>query len=150
MVTLIQQTLDIDSLQKGDFIPSEVIEQVRDVTVGTQAFAFELMRLRTEIEASFLKRTGKRATVKSEGNGLRVLTDSEATEYNAGMVEQGRRRIFTSHARNVDVDENQLTSGEKKEHTRRVEISSAYTQALSKESKKLGLMPHKRSTPGIS
>ena len=87
------KTIDVQHLQKGDYLSPIEIEEITGEMEGTREYQFALMQLRQEIEHG-LRCLGRPATIKTEGSGLRVLTDAEAAVYNARHGDLARFKLF--------------------------------------------------------
>ena len=64
------KTIDVQHLQKGDYLSPTEIEEITGEMEGTREYQFALMQLRQEIEHG-LRCLGRPATIKTEGSGLR-------------------------------------------------------------------------------
>ncbi len=142
------KTVNIESLQKGDYLSPIEIEEITGEIEGTQEYQFALMQLRQEIESG-LRCLGRPVTIKTEGAGLRVLTDAEAAVYNARHGDLARFKLFRAFRRNQAVDEANLSDPERQAHYRTLEIQGKYVQALKQISRQLSVEPVKRMTPGL-
>ena len=142
------KTFVVESLQKGSFISPSEIEGITGVIIGTPNYQFALMQLRYEIENE-LGHLGRPVTVKSEGAGLRILTDSEASIYNERQGNLARFKLFRAFRRNKNVDEANLSDPERQVHYRTLEVQGKYVQALKRVRQELSLEPSKRMTPGL-
>lgn len=150
MVQLLGSLLDLDSLKKGDYISAPMLEDLTGLPAGTPEYVFAVLGLKAELERTILQRNHRRVTMKSEGAGLRILTDSEAADYNIAQIDQSKRRLVRAHRRNLDVDEGQLTAPERQAHYRNLEVGGKYVQALQGADKDLRPTAHKRQTPGLT
>jgi len=142
------KTINIENVQKGDYFSPVEIEEITGEIEGTREYQFALMQLRHEIESG-LRCLGRPATIKTEGAGLRVLTDAEAAVYNARHGELARFKLFRAFRRNQAVDEANLTAPERQAHYRTLEVQGKYVQALKRISQELTVEPVRRQTPGI-
>ena len=140
--------IDVHHLQKGDYLSPTEIEEITGEMEGTREYQFALMQLRQEIEHG-LRCLGRPATIKTEGSGLRVLTDSEAAVYNARHGDLARFKLFRAFRRNQAVDEANLSNPERQAHYRTLEVQGKYVQALKQISRQLSVEPVKRMTPGL-
>lgn len=138
--------IDVASLEKGDWISPEIIEAQTGETVGTTAFQFAALKLKGEIEAA-LKAVGRPATLKQEGAGIRLLSDSEAAVYNEVRGERACAQLAKAHRRNLAVDETNLPSGERQTHYRVLDRQSRYLQALRNVRRQMRATPVQRQTP---
>jgi hypothetical protein len=140
--------LNVEALQKGDYLPPIEIEEITGEVEGTQEYQLALLQLRQEIEHG-LRFIGRPATIKTEGAGLRILTDSEAAIYNARHGDLARFKLFRAFRRNQAVDEANLSDPERQAHYRTLEVQGKYVQALRQISRQLSVEPVRRLTPGI-
>lgn len=85
---------------------------------------FDLMALQSRIQHE----TG--LTVKIEGGGLRVLTASEASEYNNHRFGLHLKKMYFRHGMMQKVDRKELSESENAEHDRRLEVQSKILQAV--------------------
>lgn len=113
--------LDFDNIQKGDVISREAMEQIFGFTEkdDTTKWAFEVMKLRARIMEECADR-GNPVTVKGESGSLRVLLDSEASDYNARGFNLCQHKMVGFHGRMLDVDCSRFTEEMKTKHDRRV------------------------------
>ena len=140
--------LDFDALNKGDVLTPESLARITSTEVGTPAYQFAILGLRCEIERE-LEAAGRPVTVKQDGDGLRILTDEEATDYNHAQLQAGLRKVARSHRRNLLVDRTQLSIEKQKAHDRRLIAEGAYVQSIAETRKRLPVLPHQRTVPGI-
>ena len=140
--------IDVRHLQKGDYLSRTEIEEITGEMEGTREYQFALMQLRQEIEHG-LRYLGRPATIKTEGGGLRVLTDAEAAVYNDRHGDLARFKLFRAFRRNQAVDEANLSDAERQAHYRTLEVQGKYVQALKQISRQLSVEPVKRMTPGL-
>lgn len=121
--------LDFDSLNKGDVVENGVIENFSGARNGTSKFGIAKMVLAKKIE-DHLERRGMIVTVKSIRQGLHILTDIEASEYNADSTKQAIRRMGRCLARISGVDRSEFSIDQNLRHDHRVStVASAYLAA---------------------
>lgn len=150
-MSITRYPLDFDALKKGDYIPPERIEEIFQIKLedDIKAFHLKLLGLKEQIEDRLWAR-GETATIKIEKDGVRILLDSEAADYNEESFNQALRKAGKAHHRNLHVnvglleDEKQL-----KQHERTLEVQGLVLQAISETHKKLRLHAAKRTTPGL-
>ncbi len=140
--------LDYDSLDKGDMISVDRIEQITGTKHGTDAYTFSSLKLAKRIQSELHDR-GRIWTVKSDRGALRILTDSEAAAYNHEIQVQDRRSMLRRFHLQQAVDTAQLTESDKQEHQRNLEIDGRFIQALLATRKELQLESSKRNVPGL-
>lgn len=98
---------------KGDYVSSEEIEK----ELGFKPDPLQLMTL-----CKIAQNNHENITVKSENGGIRFLTDNEATGYNHGWFLRHLRGLDYRNKRMLAVDQSKLTTDQKKEHNRKLEI----------------------------
>lgn len=121
--------LDFDLIRKGDAWTSTEIAEMLGVQVDTQEYAFAALRLRHQIEVE-CKFRNYPVTVAVVRGVLRVLTDSEAVEYNARQFEKGIRSSGRAFGRQQRVDVRQLTTEERVANERSLLLAGAQLLAL--------------------
>ena len=139
-------SIDIAFLKKGDWISPDIIEAQTSETVGTSAYQFAALKLKIEIESA-LKAAGRPMTLKQEGAGIRLLSDSEAACYNENRGECACGQLAKAHRRNLAVEEVNLSPVERQTHYRVLDRQGRYLQAIKKIRRKLRLQPVERRTP---
>lgn len=133
-----QYPFDFDGLQRGDSLSHEMIISLMpeaQLKVGDD-YKWFLLGLRDKIQIAFQDR-GDMAYVKVEGEGLRILTHAEQTEYLAKEQEATRRKAKRQYLFQANVDPTQLTPDEKREHERQLIINGRYIQAMQTTDKAL-------------
>lgn len=119
--------IDTTSIKKGDYYSNDALKSVmKKKEIGP----FDLMSLQAKIQHE----TG--LTVKIESEGLRVLTSSEASEYNNHMFGNNLKRAFNRHALMLKVDRKDLPEDETGLHDRRIEVQGKIIQTISDEVKR--------------
>lgn len=142
--------MDFSILRKGDYVLPQTLEEITGKQIGTAEYTLACLAIKYQIAAAIKARDGRQVTIRSEAGGLRILTDSEAAEYNPKAIEQSRRRLIAAHERNLDVDEAKLFGDERQSHYRNLAVGGAYVQHLKRARRELRIEGHKRKTPGIS
>jgi hypothetical protein len=135
--------MDFDSLQKGQTLTSESLENASGHPRGTTKYEFFCMTLAQMI----FNETG--FTAKRSGDDLRILTDSEAAHYNARLVEQHVRGVFQRFEMLVSVEMANLGADEKREYERQLLNKGHYVQALLSAKRRHQLAAHTRTVPGL-
>ncbi len=135
--------IDFDGLQKGHLLAAELLENACGHERGTTKYEFFCMTLAQMIFAE----TG--FTAKRSGDDLRILTDSEAAQYNARRVEQHVRGVFQRFEMLTSVDMAALTTDEKREYERQLLNKGRYVQALITVKRRHQLEGHSRTVPGL-
>lgn len=135
---------DYDALQKGQIIPVEMLEDITGTKKGTAEFALKVLSQKQNLETELWLR-GKLWTISGEGcdGGLKILTDEEASIYNAKRFEANVRGMHRSHSRLMGVDVSSLTAEQRGRHERELCNQAAKLMAI-KKTKKLIM---RRSAP---
>jgi len=110
---------DYESIEKGDLFPASEIETITNKKRGTVQYQFALMGLQAAMSLG-LEDLGKSYTVKIHQDGLQVLTDIEATEYNDRRFRSSFRGMLKAHFRQMGVDESQLDDPDVRAHQHRL------------------------------
>jgi len=143
-----RRPIDFDILEKGDVIPTSDLEALTGEVYGTSAYSLAILKYQMEIRNRLADR-GLFVTVKCDRGALRILTDSEASQYNFDRCRAHVRGIVQSHSRAVNVDVAILGKADITAHTRRLAISGHFVQAVLNARKTLPVTGHKRKTPGL-
>lgn len=131
--------IDFGLLKKGDEFNRQQLEDILGEKAGTEKFQFARLALQGMIH----ERTD--FTAKCMGDdGLRILTDPEASEHNAKRFDQGLRAMAFRHQRNALVDVEQLSEDQRRKHDRQLMIQSRYVSAMVKVSRMLAKADRKR------
>ena len=99
---------DYDALNKGDVIPTEVIEGLCNLPRTDHKYGLKLMSYQQQIQNELALR-GKSVVVRCDHGALRILTDSEAAEHTAAVFNQRKRQMVRAHASAMRVDTGKLT-----------------------------------------
>lgn len=137
--------LRTDHLSKGSIVPAHDVEAALGVVRGTEAYQLAAMRASAYI-AQRLEERGEVVTVIQRNHDLVVLTDEEASEYNARQFTIALRKAARSHRRALGVDRAALTPERLKEHDRNLETNGRVLSAIRKE-RALMPRPRERETP---
>lgn len=142
--------LDIERLSKGDYIGPEIIEAWSKKGVKRSHPQFSLVQLefKTYVEGE-LEEMGRNWTLKSEGIGIRILNDAEASAYNHKLQIEHTNRIIRRHHKLRGVQVDNLDGDQKKNHERGIMISSLLVTSITGVREKIRLLPSERSTPAI-
>lgn len=117
--------IDVNALSKGELLNHDTLEKATGKKRDTQEYAFAVMGLQHNINSNTLM------TAKITPDGLRILTDSEASEYNHGQFRQALGRTVRRHGKSLQVDASQLSPEEQKKHERQLINQSRIVQAIS-------------------
>lgn len=140
--------LDYDALSKGDVIAPETIEAAVNCKRLHPQYALRLLSFKEHLERELMTR-GQAITLKCEDQSIRLLTDEEASEYNAKATDAYFRRAAKAHVRNLSVDVGNLTTERRQQHERTLVVNSRMLQAMKRERRTMALESHARVTPGI-
>lgn len=140
--------LDFDALKKGDTIPPDRLEQLTGCERGTSKYQLAVLTLRERIVKECHER-GREFTVAIIKGALRILTDSEASLYNARAFKGKFRGAGRALKRAARVDTSNLDDGQKKEHERNLIVFGKMLQAARSARAAIAATPHQRTTPGL-
>ena len=140
--------IDVRQLAKGDYISPEFLEGLTGFLRYTQDYAFRILVLRDDLDRG-LKAIGNPITIKQEGAGLRLLTDSEAANYNARLADSYLHRMGRAHERNLAVDSNNLSQEEDHQHLRNLQVQGTILSSAKQIKRQFRLKPFQRRTPGL-
>ena len=103
-----------------------------------------------QIEQAMLRR-GLTVTVRSFNNGLRILTDLEASEYNADETKRAIGKMGRCLTRVSGVDCSEFGDEDLRRHDHRVRVvGSVYIAAKSSYKQQIKLAPTQRATPSLA
>ena len=141
--------IDIDVLIKGSVISVAECERVlklrRDDDVA--GYQFGLMQLCDFVQRSLWK-VGREWTLKTSQGEILVLTDEQASEYNASQFENGMAKMRRSNKRLRSVDIRNIDESKRNEHDERVSKQGVILQCIKSSRRgKIHLAPVERSTP---
>jgi len=94
-----------EKLEKGAYLPPSYLEHKLKVTRQERRYRFTLMDL---IQAIRLARPDLSAHIREEGDGLRIMHDAEAGEYNFNKVMTGFEIIANRVERCASINRNML------------------------------------------
>jgi len=123
---------DYHTIEKGDCIKPSVCEEKTGKRRGTTEYQFALMALSKKVEADMLDE-GRPVTVRVHKDGLRILTDIEASRFNHDCVKSYLLRMGYSAQRLARVDFSQFDDHDKLVHAHRVQIAAATVRGAKKE-----------------
>ena len=132
--------IDTCELKKGDYISSQRLSELTNLSVGSPQYAFKLMSLKKFITKALAKR-GLLVTVAIRQDGLAILTDQEAAIYNVKFAKSGARRIKRSAVRHSVIDLSKLTPAEREQWDKDARRLAAMSEGVRPTIK---LTPHKR------
>lgn len=141
--------VDYDTLEKGDTVTRERLEQITGERAGSKGYQLKAIGLQSQIERELHSR-GKLWTVKIEREEIRILTDPEASSHNHALQIQARKAMQKRFALNTAVDVAKLDDEQKKQHDRLMEVDGKYIQAITAVRQQLRLASHRRTVPALS
>lgn len=121
--------LDFSTLEKGQNIAQEQIEEIYKVKAGTTDFDLKKLELQNQIEVQLALR-GILVTVRSIKNSLRILTDAEAAIYNTKRFNNELHLLNKIHARKSAVDTSNLNPTEQAIHKHDLQNQGRVIQAI--------------------
>ena len=127
--------LDFDALEKGSNISAEELQDILQAQPGTRAFDLKRLALRSQIMSEMAGR-GVVATVKNMGDGLRILTDSEAAIHNDKVQKRAMRMMGRALIRQQGVDESRLSDPERELHQRRLQRNAFILSSMKSAQRK--------------
>lgn len=116
--------LDLSVLQKGELIDLPTLEKITSKKHGTPEFQLAVLGIQDRIN----DRTAM--TAKITQDGLRILTDSEASEYNQRLFHLGIGRVVRRHGKTLQVDVTTLQPDEQRAHENRLISQSRIVGAI--------------------
>jgi hypothetical protein len=141
--------VDATALSKGDLISPEQIERCYGITRDDSRYPFRQMELAKYVEKE-KRLAGDPVVVKSEGLGVRILTDAEAVEYTNRRYEAHIAGLGYELARGLSVDVKNLDGPQKAQHERNLIVNGhtfSGTLAARKEAAKQ--LVYKRNEPKV-
>ena len=118
-----------EGLGKGDYITPETIESITRAKRTERDYALTVLDVKATIERELFA-SGRTWTLKGEKDGLRVLEDAEASEYNNGQFVQHIRGMGRAHFKMMGVDRAQLAKDALSRHDHNVLRQSMRLQAV--------------------
>lgn len=141
--------LDFDALRKGSVITADEIAQAIDIPKDAPSFQVGALNLASQVERELLAR-GLATTVVIRGQGIRVLTDAEASEHNRRMFRRRLRGLVRDHSRAMRVDRAELDTEHLAAHDRALLEQGKYLSSIRETRKQLRLAPVQDERPKIT
>lgn len=135
-------------LRKGDIVSVDQIEEAFRVARGTDAYQLAARRASDYIVQRLAER-GLHVTIAQRKHSLMILTDEEASTYNAHRFDLELGGAGRALRRLAEVDRSQLSSGRIVDHDRALEVRGRMLAAARRERRQLQPKPHERTTPGL-
>lgn len=124
--------LDYESLKRGDFLAPEVVERAVLTSRTEDGYWAKVLKLRDGIRRWFLDNRGDFVTIVCEGDGLRILTHPEQSEYASRRGSRAVGQIMHAVGELQAVDVAQLPNEMHESHARRQRLASFRAQQLLK------------------
>lgn len=141
--------IDFDAINKGDEISTEQIEAIYGVRRDSAKFAIKKMTLANKIEEQMDAR-GQVVTVRCCVRGIRILTDSEASEHNSHETKRAIKKMGRCLTRISGVDPTEFKDDEKRAHDHRIAVvGTTYIAARGAWAKTVKLLPSTRTVPSM-
>lgn len=127
---------------KGDYLSKEVLIEAMELSpdIPFDCYQFARMAFTAHLKMQILKNTGKEPVIKCEGDGVRILTDSEAVDYVNEQFILGLRRAVRAHYTQKKIDITNLTSDEKNKNRIFINNQSMVVSSIKKAVKKNRLL----------
>lgn len=125
--------LNIQKLEKGDFIAEEVLRVATgyDANENPEIYRFAVLALREQLKKE------RRFHARGEGRALRILTENEASYYKSNLFQIRQRGQQRDYEDLVALDEEEMDAVTRQQHRRRVEESSRFISAQQGISKQI-------------
>ena len=145
---VIRPTIDKLNLTKGSVISVETVEVMVGVEFGTIEYGFALLKLKEDID-SHLCRKGDVFTLCCVKGAIHILTDEEASAYNAKSSEQSVRKMRRVYTRGQAVDKRNLDTSTRKVHERNLDLQGRILGEIDRVQEEFLLEETTRQTPGL-
>lgn len=140
---------DYDTMEKGDIIPVERLEELSGVERNHTSFGLHVMAFREMIMNEMMARDNP-VVVRSNHGSLEILTDAQAYRYNFCRAETHYKGLALSVSRQGWIDVKLLNEEDKAEHERLTMIQSRmYLGAKKGRKKAFKLIATTRNTPEL-
>ncbi len=96
--------VDYDTIQKGDYFGPEQVEEWTGEKPGTAIYNFKMLKLCLQITQGVLDERGELWTLCIRDGGIAVLSDSDASTYNAQQFERHLNGLARSSQKMAAVD----------------------------------------------
>ncbi len=125
----------IGGYTKGLYISPEILENLFNINRDSSQYQFKLLSLERDIK-DLLSERNLFITIKSDKNGIKILSDKEASEYNINKIGKGLRVLESAQTDLLNVDVNLLERHEEDIHNKRIVFGSRVVDAIKQEFKK--------------
>lgn len=141
--------VDVSNLNKGDYIEPEMISKTFEIEMDDPHFRLYQLKLSSYIEIESA-RQGRALLPKQEGNGIRILTDEEASRYRPIVADNHARALRRELSRMMRIDISNLSYESKNRLETEVMRNSKRVIALKGVNKEILALPSAtRSTPSM-
>lgn len=140
--------LNFNRLEKGDIIQGDIIADYYGIEVTDDKYWGRQLQFKALVEKRLSER-GLEVTIVSEGNDLKILTDSEASRYLARQAKLDINRFERRVCAMANVDESKLTPEERVFHRQAGSLMQRQLVAINQIGRSYKVEGHKRSTPGL-
>lgn len=123
--------LDFDALNRGDYLSAEAVEKATLARRSDDGFWHKVLRLKEMIRDHFESR-GEIVTVRSEGDGLRILVHTEQAEYAQDRERRAIKQVLISRKEAQGVDVLQLGDEQRERFERWKHRNAFRTQQMLK------------------
>jgi hypothetical protein len=120
---------DYDALKKGDRFGPEVIGPIVDCEPKTYEYSLKVMALVKQIEMELWAR-GKCFTICTLNHGVAILTDAEASIYNADRFKGHQSGLARANVKMAAVDTGTFTEAERARHDKTIRDQGAILAAI--------------------
>jgi hypothetical protein len=124
--------LDIEKLQRGDFISPEVCAQLTQVPIASREYPLALLKLSRHIQDEG-DRTGRCLPCRCHMDGIEVMTSEVATVYYNRRWEMSERGMATAHRNQLTrVNPRELSDADAATHQRQLALHAMQLNASRK------------------
>ena len=140
--------LDWKQIHKGSVFPVDELERLTGSKRGTEEYGLEVLKFRGEIRRRMAEQ--EIAVEVAQQNGvLKVLTDSEATEYTHACFLAALNGASNLHNRSTDIDHAGLSTEEKNRHLRRLTGQAMIVSAIEKKRGEIEIAAYESGLPQL-
>jgi hypothetical protein len=132
--------IEYDNINKGDTMSQQECEKVLMMTRKDDRDRYDLalMNLARNIE-QVLAAKGRPLFVRCESGGLRVMTDTEASNYKDRHFRNSLNRAIVCHAHAQQVDTSVMSQEEKDAHRAKITTQAAFVASIAYTQQQLAL-----------
>ena len=142
---------DLESLQKGSWIPPERCEEVAGCKRVERDYSLKLLSLSSDLARSWFLERREVITTRIEKDGIRICIDDEAIDVNDRRFNSRVSGMRRDHTRLVGIDREKLPSDERRDQQERLVVKQgAFITAGLQAAQQVALQPHVRQTPTLS